>query len=410
MMIWIMAWRNIWRSPTRSGVVIAAIALGVWAALALTGFATGMMKSYVKSAIEQSVSHIQIHEPGFTEDYEAKYTLPDVAIVAQVLDTTVEVQAYSLRTVVSGMAASGQGARGVMVKGVDPEQEAAVSTIPEGALTAGEFLPEMRGNAAFMGSALAQKLGLKERSKFVLTFQDEHLEITSAAFRVMGLFDSGNTPYDEATLYVRRSDLNRLLQGGPEGAGQAHEAAVLLKDVGAADQVAGQLRAVLPNLDVQTYREIAPDLELYESQLQNVSLIYLAVILLALVFGIINTMLMAVLERVRELGMLMAIGMNRGRVFAMIVLETLALGLLAAPAGLVLGYLTVSYVGKYGIDMSGYSEGMASYGLAQVIYFEVPLAAYWQMGAGVFVTAVLASLYPAWKAIRLQPVEALRAV
>jgi len=191
---------------------------------------------------------------------------------------------------------------------------------------------------------------------------------------------------------------------------RSHELAILLQDVKQVESTEDALQAALPELDVKTYREVSPDLELYESQMQNVSMIYLVVIMLALVFGIINTMLMAVLERIKELGMLMAIGMNKLRVFAMILLEAIMLGLVSTPIGLLLGYLTIWYVGEYGIDLSAYSGGLADYGISQVIYFEIEPQVYWQMAVGVFLTSVLAAIYPAFKAIRLQPVDALQHV
>lgn len=390
--------------------MIAAIALGVWAALSLTGFATGMMKSYVNSAIENSIGHLQIHAPAFTEEYDLKHQLPPTSAMKTQLEQAPQIQAYSMRTVVSGMASSSQGARGVQIKGVAPGQEAAVSAIEE-KLVEGEFFPEMRGNAVLIGQELADKLNLKLRSKLVLTFQGLDREITAAAFRVVGIFDTGNTPFDGSTVFVERDDLNRLIVPQSDTvtvqADLAYEAAILLSDVNQTDTVAALLEEAFPAQEVKTYREVSPDLELYESQIQNVSMIYLVVILLALVFGIINTMLMAVLERIKELGMLMAIGMNKLRVFSMIVLETILLGVVATPIGLLLGYGTIEYVRENGIDMSAYSEGMASYGLSQMIYFDVEPGVYTQMAVGVFLTAILAAIYPALKAIRLKPVEAL---
>lgn len=373
---------------------------------------TGIMKSYVRSAIENSIGHLQIHAPEFTEEYELKHYLPNVTKVERQLDSLPQLDAYSTRTVTNGMASSSKGARGVMIKGVVPQKEAAVSAI-EDKLAEGEFFPEMRGNGVLIGAELADKLNLKLRSKLVLTFQDLNREITAAAFRVVGIFDTGNTAFDGGTVFVERTDLNRLIlpqQTGDHPPALAHEVAILLKDVQGVESVDTALAAALPELEVKTYREVSPDLELYESQIQNISLIYLVVIMLALVFGIINTMLMAVLERIKELGMLMAIGMNKLKVFTMILLEAIMLGLVSAPIGLLLGYFTIQYLGEYGVDLSAYSGGLADYGIDQVIYFEVNPNVYWEMAIGVFVTAVLAAIYPALKAIRLKPVEALQHV
>jgi putative ABC transport system permease protein len=409
-MIPILAWRNIWRSPTRSLVVITAIALGVWAAISLSGFATGMMKSYVSNAVQNVVAHIQIHEETFLDEYRVQYTIPDITQVEEIVHTQEGVKAASTRTIVSGMVASSKSTRGVIVKGIKPEAERLVSTLAD-KVVEGEYLSDEKRSPLLISRELATKLNVKIRSKVVLTFQDMDTEITSAAFRIIGIYDTGNGPFDQSHVFIRQSDLNTLLLSEDnKGQALAHEIALLVEDVQEVSQIAADLQNKLPDLSVQTYREVSPDLELYESQITSISLIYLFIIMLALVFGIINTMLMAVLERLKELGMLMAIGMNKLKVFGMIVLEAILLGVVAAPIGLLLGHLTVSYVRTNGLDMSAYSDSLKSYGLSQIIYFDIDPAVYWQAPLFVFVTAVLAALYPAFKAIRLKPVEALRSL
>ncbi len=408
-----MAWRNIWRSKTRSLVVIGAIAVGIWAAISLTGFATGMMKSYVNNAVQNVVSHIQVHQPEYLEEYEVKYNIPDAEAAERAIRAEPGVKAASVRSVVNGMISSSKGARGVRIKGVAPEEEARVNALDEN-IVEGDYLSDESRNPVLVSGELANKLNVKLRSKVVLNFQDRGGNITAAAFRVVGIFDTGNNPFDLSHVFVRRNDLNDLLipvaDSSLAAGALAHEVAVMVDDIRQVDTIAANLSATLPGLKVQTYREISPDLELYEGQIKNVSVIYLTVIMLALVFGIINTMLMAVLERIKELGMLMAIGMNKLRVFSMIVLESILLGLVAMPAGLLLGYITIDYVGRNGIDMSLYAKGLANFGMSPVIYFELDPVVYGQVAIGVFLTAVLASIYPALKAIRLKPVEALRTI
>ncbi|MCO6491157.1 MAG: ABC transporter permease [Phaeodactylibacter sp.] len=412
-MIQTMAWRNIWRSTTRSLVVIGAIAVGIWAAISLTGFATGIMKSYVNNAVQNVVSHIQVHQSEFLDQYEVKYNIPDALAAERAIRAEPGVKAMSVRSVASGMISSSQGARGVSIKGVDPEEEARVNALHEN-IVEGDYLSDEGRNPILVSEELAGKLNVKVRSKVVLNFQDRGGSITAAAFRIAGIFDTGNKPFDLSHVFVRRSDLNGLLTPAADSSlaagALAHEIAIMVDDIRDVDTIAAGLSAVLPELKVQTYREISPDLELYEGQIKNVSLIYLAVIMLALVFGIINTMLMAVLERIKELGMLMAIGMNKLRVFLMIVLESVMLGLVAIPVGLLLGYITIEYVGENGIDMSMYAKGLESFGMSSVIYFELDPVVYLQVAVGVFLTAVAASIYPALKAIRLRPVEALRTI
>ncbi|MCB9080643.1 MAG: ABC transporter permease [Lewinellaceae bacterium] len=413
-MIYLMAWRNIWRNPTRSRVVILAIALGIWAALFMSGFATGMMRNYIQNAITNVVSHIQIHHPEYQADNNVRYTIPGADSLRKTLLAIPEVKAVSVRTLVNGMIASSQTARGVQVKAITPGEEATVGLSAD-KIVEGDFFAEDRKNNLLMSKKLADRLHVALRSKVVLTFQDLGGNITSAAFRITGLYAIGDEPFEEGHVFVRRQDLNRLLVADLTDSLNveqhlAHEIALLLSTPDQVDPVQAELQKRLPGLRIETYREVAPDLRLYESQVQSVSWVYLIVIMLALVFGIINTMLMTVLERYKELGMLMAIGMNKWRVFRMIMLETLFLSLAGAPLGLLLGWGTITFLGHRGLDLSRFSDALAQFGMSNVVYFAVPQETYAQAVFILVCTAFLASLYPAWKAIRLRPVEAIRRI
>ncbi len=336
-MVPILAWRNLWRSPTRTLVLIGAIALGVWAALFMTGFATGMIKSYINNAIDQVISHIQIHHPQYALDQDVRLMLDKPEAYLAKIQENEAVKAAAIRTLANGMISSAKGARGIKVKGVEPEAEAALMGLDQ-QIVEGTYLEGKRKNEILISRSMAEKLQAKIRTKLVLNLQDLQGEITPAAFRVVGIFHTGNKPFDQAHVFVARKDLNQLLthtreEDTPLDA-VGHEIAILLQDAKQVDQVKAALDGY--GGKVETYREISPDLELYESQMSFVSTIYLSIIMLALTFGIVNTMLMAVLERIRELGMLMGIGMNKAKVFLMIMLEALFLGLVAAPIGLLL--------------------------------------------------------------------------
>lgn len=136
--------------------------------------------------------------------------------------------------------------------------------------------------------------------------------------------------------------------------------------------------------------------------------IVMIIIVIALVFSIVNTMLMAVLERTRELGMLRAIGMNKPRVFSMIVWEMLFLTMVGTPLGLLLSWLTVDYFEDAGINLAAFAEGLSEYGLSTVIYPTLPPVYYFNIALLIAVAALLSALYPAWKTLQLNPVEAIR--
>lgn len=408
-MVPILAWRNVWRNPLRSLVVILAIAIGIWADLFMTGFATGMVRSYIDGSIAHLVSHLQIHHPDFPRERDVRFAVSESDRVAEVLGGEQAVRAFSARTLASGMINSAKGARGVQIRGVDPKQEDAVCRFREG-IVEGSYFDAGNGHQILIGRALAEKLQVKLHSKVVLTFQDLDGNITTGAFRVMGIFTFGNTPFEEANVYLKRAALWELLGGSDRQASPApvHEIAVLCVDAAPAFDLQKTLQHRFPGLLVQNYREVAPDLQLYESQMKSISLIYLVIILLALIFGIINTMLMAVLERFRELGVLMAIGMNKLRVFWMIVLETLLLSLLGAPIGLLAGTLTVQYFAKHGLNLEAFARSMNEYGLDTQVYFALQGKTYWEVPLLLLATALLAAVYPAWRAVRMRPVTAIR--
>jgi ABC-type antimicrobial peptide transport system permease subunit len=173
------------------------------------------------------------------------------------------------------------------------------------------------------------------------------------------------------------------------------------------EALANTLQAKFPNDKVESWKEISPALVFMEQWMAATLKILIIIIMSALAFGIINTMLMAVLERIRELAMLMALGMNRVKVFLMIMLETIYLATVGGPVGLLIGYATIAYLGKTGIDLTDYSKGLEAIGYDSILYPMLQPMDYMQIVIGVITTAFLASIYPAWKAIKLKPIDAL---
>ena len=404
-MILKISWRNIWRSRTRSLVVISAIIIGVWAVIFLVSFSTGMIKSYVDNAIRNEISHVQIHNPTFLDDREVKFPLEDGAHIAAAVEQMDGVEAVAVRTLSNAMISTSKGARGIVARGIEPTAEAKLTLLNE-KIVEGEYLSEKGRNPILVSTSLAEKMGVKLRSKVVLTLQDLEGNVVNAAFRIIGLYETSNAGADEMNVYLRSNNLNDLLNEQD----LVHEVAIYLDDMNLVDTTVTLLQSKFPQTSIRGFADISPEINLFNSQIQVSSTIFTFIVMLALIFGIINTMLMAVLERIRELGMLMSIGMNKVRVFSMIVIETLLLGLIAAPIGLLLGYATVQSLSETGIDLSAWSQGMRRYGISEVIYPYLDSQLYTQLAVSVLITAILASIYPALKAIRLKPVEAIRSL
>lgn len=405
-MIFKIAWRNIWRNKIRSFTVMGSVLVGVWALIFILSFMAGFINSYIKGAIENEISHIQFHNPKFMDEKEVQYTLTNTAAIKENLSNNPKVKAFATRTINSGMLATARGSRGIQIRGIVAEEEANLTRLNE-KIQEGTYLDATKKkNAILVSRRVADKMKLKLKSKPILSFQTKDGATISAAFKVVGIYELGNPLFEESNVFVRQTDLNRLM----EGENNIHEIALLLNNLEDLDPTKNALTTAFPNALVQNYKEISPNVNLYESQMSISTYPIIFIVMLALIFGIINTMLMAVLERTKELGMLMAVGMKRLQIFAMIVVETVCLAMIAAPIGLVLGYFTVSYYGTKGIDLSAYSKGMEKFGFSDFVYLTLDYSSFVTVTVAVAITAILAALYPALKATRLKPVDAMSTI
>ncbi len=403
MMILMMAWRNIWRNKSRSMIIIFSIMLGLFAGLFVVAIYKGMLRSKVRSVIDREVGHLQIHQSKFKEDYLAEYVLPESTALVDITQLP-EVKLTTQRSITNGMLSTATGSAGVTILGIVPNEERAISQLAE-KIIEGDYFTEKIRNPVMVGRKLARKMKLKIKSKLVLTFTDSTNSIVSAAFRVMAIYESENTPLDERNVYVFRDDLNKLLGIGSS----VHEMVVLLNRDEDLDRVTKEIQGMVPSLQVDTWKNLSPETELMVDTTNEYSYIILVIIMLALAFGIINTMLMAILERTRELGMLVALGMNKVRLFFLILWETVFLTMVGCPFGLLFSWLWINYLNRNGVDFSRFGEDMmSSFGFTNVIYPEFPYDNVIVIFLIVVITAILSSLFPALKALKLQPVEALR--
>jgi len=389
----------------RSLVVFGAVLIGVWAILVLVAITNGMVENYISSAIESRLSHIQIHHPRFSENKELSYSLNDTAQLKEVLNNSPNIERYTLRAVANAMISTGHGVRGIELFGIDKKQEATITNISS-SVKEGNYFESDYKKPILLGKGLAEKLQLELGSKAVITLQDSSGSITAAAYKICGLFETGNKLLDENLAYVRKKDFYENVNRQK----LLHEAALLLKNREELDQTADELSDQLPGLQIETYREISPEVELMESQTMVSSLIFISIFMLALIFGIINTMLMAVLDRFKEIGMLMAIGMNKQRIFSLVLLETVFMSLLAAPVGLLLGFISIRILHNTGINLSAFAAGLEAYGISTTLYPDLSGAIYWQLTGAIIITAVLAAIYPGYKAVKLNPLEAIHKI
>lgn len=403
-MIFIMAWRNIWRNKMRSIIIILSITIGLFAGIAVLALYKGMMKSRVRSVIDAEVGHLQLHDSSFKKDYDPGFVLLNGAEVMKSINSIPGVKLVAPKSITNGMLGTATGSAGVQINGIVPKLEYEVSQLKKKIVEGKEF-DSSRRNEIIIGKKLSKRLKLKVGSKLVLTFTDTAGAIVSGAFKVAAIYQSDNAPLDERNVYVNLHDLGSLLTTGDA----FHEMVVLLQNDDKADEVKNQLQQEFPDLQVETWKEISPETDLLVKTTNQYSYIIMVIIMFALAFGIINTMLMAILERTKEIGMMVALGTSKLKVFLLVLAETFFLTLAGTPIGLLVGWLASSYFNKNGLDLSGMGrEMMSSFGFGTMIYPEFPTDKLAGVMLIVFVTAFVSCLFPAMKALRLQPVEALR--
>ena len=409
-MLFAIAWRNLWRNKLRSAVIFTSIAVGIIGAVVSDGFMSGMTDQRVDAAIANEVSDIQIHNPAFLLNGEIQYQIPDAEQSLKKIETIPEVKGVSLRMKTSAMAASANAGAGITIFGVNPAAEQKVSDLHK-LIIEGKYLSADEKIPTVIGQKLAHKLNLGLGDKLIVTLTDSSGTITSGAFRIVGIFKTANDRFDEANVFVNKKDLSNLT-GYP--ANTSDEIAIRLKANSQTPEVMKALRRLFQKeirskqIVIRSWDQIQPLLKSMIAMMNFFSYAFLLIILAALAFAIINTMLMAVMERTREIGMLMALGMNKRKIFSMIMLETIFLSIVGAVLGLLVSILVVNHYATYGFDLLSVAKGLNYIGYSSQIFFRVNTNFYVISMMLVVLIAVFSSISPALKALKLQPAKAIR--
>ncbi|MBW1889910.1 MAG: ABC transporter permease [Deltaproteobacteria bacterium] len=397
-----LAWKNVWRNRLRSGIMVAAMVFGLLGVILMVGFVTAMADSMLENAIQYQTAHLQIHNPDFLVNEELGAWLPRADATAQAIKALPGVSGVTVRHVVDGMMASAASTRGVRINGINIKDEAGVTSLRD-SLVEGRLLPEKGRNPILVSRRSAHKLNLRVGSKIVLTFSDIEGEVSGAAFRVCGFFNTPSSGFDESNVYVRRADLM-----GYTGLAQSHEIAVRLTDGDSIDALKPYVVAAVGSSGlVQDWGEVQPVLAALKGTMHISNSIIIGIFVMALGFGIINIMLMSVFERTREFGMLMAVGMTGGRVLRLVVMESLMLGGVGSLVGLAASGLMIAITANVGLPFGNMAEGLGVFGVDTVLYPEVPISTYLGTLAMLLVTSVLAALYPARQILKKRLSEAL---
>jgi ABC-type lipoprotein release transport system permease subunit len=404
--LWRIAYRDLRRNKRRSILTLIAVALGMGLLVTLSGLVEGEIAGALENSIRLQTGHLQVREESYDED---KVSLKWEDLLANAPELAVQVQALpGVRAATPMLWASGiLGTRdetvGVRVFGIDPFSEAH-APIRE-SLVAGQFLSPDDRSGILIGQQLAKSLGVTAGDDINLLVNTADEQPDEAIFTIRGLYNTGVPSYDESTIFLPLAKA----QAFTRTEGRASAIFVLLHRQEDADAIAATLRA--PQLEVLTWRDLN---QLFLSTIEvSMSFMYLMyLIVLAIVAVVIaNTLLMSVFERTREMGILAALGMKGRQILAMFLLEAGTLGIVGIALGILLGSLGVLYLATVGLDV-GVEAGVASasFALSSTIYARFAPSAMAGLSIAGLVITLLASLYPAWFAARMEPIDALRAL
>ena len=407
-----LAWRNIGRGWRRSAIVLSAIAVGLSACVLVVAWTKGMMFQMADNAIRMQLAHLAIQAVGYQQSPDVELNLGSSGDRMLAIASAREGLHASARLRGEGLVQSARHSLRVAIFGVAPRAEAAVSVVP-GALVAGRFLSDerVRGPRQLpplaVGRAMAERLRGGLGDKVVLHVPGEG---GLGAFRVRGIFRTSSTEFDRTVAYMSLGDARRLF--GVEGVTEIaitldrpeDSEAVQAWLVGEAERVFG------PGVvEVLRWQDREPRLA---TMLEFVAVTYpmfYGVVFVAMAFGIANALMMSVYERIREFGVMRSLGLDSRRLVALVLLESLVLTLAGTALGLGIGLPLVEWLSRVGIDMRGFSSALEGLGIGTTIYPVVDAEDVVTPIGLALVTGLLAALWPALKAVRLRPAQALRA-
>lgn len=406
-----IGWRNLGRNRRRTLLTAGGLAVGYCGVVLIAGWAEGIVNEMIRNGTGVLTGQIQIHHPTYLPDRDVFRTLggregTDVAAVLAVAEADPDVAAAAPRVQAGGLVSTGASTSGVILIGIDPAREARTTLVLD-ALAEGRP-PSLGVNEALIGGELARLLGAAVGDTLVVVAPAADGSMGNDLFTVSGIFASGIGELDVGTVLVPLDALQALLALPPE---RIHEIAVRVPDPWLAPAAGARLGAALggDSVAVQDWTSLRPELVDYAGLIASSYWIIVLVVFAMAIFGVANTLLMATYERRYEIALLRALGAGPGGLARAILVEAVALGAASIAAGTVAALILVTWWHYAPLDLSALFGGFSMMGsfIRPVLRTEYPVAMFFQAAGALLLTAVLASLYPAWRAIRIPPAETL---
>ena len=406
-----MAWRNIWRNPRRTILTILAIAFACLLLIFMLSLQIGTYEVMINASAKTLTGHAQVIREGYNRDHKIRQVVKSPGAVADILDRTPHVEAFTFRGNAFALLSSDSRTCAGMITGIDPDNEPRISSVPR-TIKQGRYLLPSDTNACVIGSLLAGKLKIGEGDELVVLGSAMDGSVAATVLRVAGIFSSGMDDYDRSAIQVPLSHFQEVF--AMEGA--VHEIVITCDTLGNVGPVKKAVAAALPGQDsgsklvCLSWDELNPGLVQSIQMDLGGGIIFYAILLVMVAFSIMNTFIMAVFERTRELGTLMAMGARPGRLSKMLILESAFLTLCGIFMGILAGSAITLWLGYTGIPLGGAEGMLRQFGIPGELKPQLTMATALAGPLIVFFITLLTAIYPAVKVYRINPVEAMRAV
>jgi len=400
-----LALRNVFRNMRRSLITIVAVGVGMASLVFLWGFIDGINEQMIDNSTSFVSGHLKIHRAGYHAEKSLYRAMPDDQTLRDRLQATPFVEAISPRVEDKAMLSGPGKSRGVLVVGVDPVTEKKVTTIYK-TIVRGRYLLPTDEDGILLGDKMAEVLKLDVGDEAVLITQAVDGSIGAGRYKVVGIFDTGIDVLDSSYAFLTlpaAQDLYSLW-------GQATAWVARLADRQQSDMAVKALKSMLgPGYEVLGWRKLMPSMVQMVSFHEATSTIVIIIVFGVVAVGIANTILMSVLERTREFGVMMALGTSRPQIIGLVILECVILGLVGLVVGLVLGIAINTSLSTTGIDLGSYTAAMETMpGLSAIVYPVTHWVHVAQVAIIVFAISIIPAVYPAWRAASVEPVTAIR--
>lgn len=404
-----LAWRNIWRNPRRTFIIMTAVIIGVWSMIFLGALMRGMEVEMIQNSLNTLTGNIQIHQKDFRKDPVVENSMMDPDTLEKALIKVLPDTAnWTKRIRVNAIVSNARHSTGITLVGIDPDKEAQVSFIGK-AVQQGRYLQSDDKNKIVIGQALLKKFDTKIGHKLVLMSQGLDQEIASKAFRIVGTFVSDMEATEKQYVFVTLASAQKMLKMK----NSISEISITLAEQGLDNSkeeiIAQDLKSILSDEEysIETWQELLPMMKEYLKIFDGFIYIWYLVVFIAMGFGIVNTTLMAIFERIREFGLLKALGMKPLWIIRWVITESFFLLVLGIIVGNIIGIASVWVVAQTGIDLSALAAGVEMWGMPRILYPELWGLDITIANLVVLLLGLIVSIYPAAKAARFTPVEAL---